>query len=319
MVQWSADPDNRRAPGRAAVLVGLLIVAGVALRGHLPGVEHTAGRQESGGNPPSLVAVGALVGVSLAILLFSLIVHLRQRRTLPEPDQMFGRALREHRWRYLLIALAMVVGSLLTVALLARLGSPVQPEDPGLDVNPASPPGVAPASPTRPMDPAEPAGWATPLFGFFVATMVAMMLVAATARLIATRRRRAAADIPVLLDSHQPASAATDSHSLVRAAELGLAEIADVSREPRAAIIACYAAMERELARVPDIVPQDCDTPTEVLARAVDHRALRTRTATRLVDLFEEARFSPHVMTEEHRQTAVRVLQLVLAELRSAT
>jgi hypothetical protein len=33
--------------------------------------------------------------------------------------------------------------------------------------------------------------------------------------------------------------------------------------------------------------------------------------------LFEEARFSPHVMTEEHREVAVRVLSLVLEELRS--
>ncbi|CNO39624.1 Uncharacterised protein [Mycobacterium tuberculosis] len=34
-----------------------------------------------------------------------------------------------------------------------------------------------------------------------------------------------------------------------------------------------------------------------------------------LVNLFEEARFSPHVMNEGHRQVAVRVLQLVLDEL----
>ena len=85
--------------------------------------------------------------------------------------------------------------------------------------------------------------------------------------------------------------------SLARAAEVGLAEIGDLTREPREAIIACYAAMERELTRVPGAVPQDCDTPSEVLARAVDNRALRADSATELVELFEEARFSPHVMT----------------------
>ena len=37
--------------------------------------------------------------------------------------------------------------------------------------------------------------------------------------------------------------------------------------------------------------------------------------ATELVELFEEARFSPHVMTEVHRDAAVRVLRRVLAEL----
>ena len=74
--------------------------------------------------------------------------------------------------------------------------------------------------------------------------------------------------------------------------------------------------MERELANAPGAVPQDSDTPSEVLARAVEHHALRADNAAQLVDLFDEARFSPHVMNEGHRETAVRVLQLVLEELR---
>ena len=80
----------------------------------------------------------------------------------------------------------------------------------------------------------------------------------------------------------------------------------DLSREPREAIIACYAAMERELANVPGAVPQDFDTPTEVLARAVEHHALHADNAVQLVNLFDEARFSPHVMNEGHRDVAVR-------------
>ena len=96
-----------------------------------------------------------------------------------------------------------------------------------------------------------------------------------------------------------------------------MAEIGDLSREPREAIIACYAAMERELTHVPYAAPQDFDTPTEVLARAVEHHALHADSATQLVELFEEARFSPHVMNEGHRDVAVRVLRLALAELRS--
>jgi hypothetical protein len=91
----------------------------------------------------------------------------------------------------------------------------------------------------------------------------------------------------------------------------------DMSREPREAIIACYAAMERELANVPGAAPQEFDTPTEVLVRAVEHHALHADTAVQLVNLFEEARFSPHVMNEGHREVAVNVLRLVLDELRS--
>jgi hypothetical protein len=77
--------------------------------------------------------------------------------------------------------------------------------------------------------------------------------------------------------------------------------------------------MEEGLANAPGAVPQDSDTPSEVLARAVEHGALRADSATELVDLFAEARFSPHVMSEGHREVAVRVLRLVLAELRSVT
>lgn len=55
--------------------------------------------------------------------------------------------------------------------------------------------------------------------------------------------------------------------------------------------------------------------PSEVLARAVGRRALHGDNAALLVNLFVEARFSPHVMTEAHREEAVRILQLVREEL----
>jgi hypothetical protein len=45
---------------------------------------------------------------------------------------------------------------------------------------------------------------------------------------------------------------------------------------------------------------------------------LHVDNAAELVNLFEEARFSPHVMSEAHRMSALGVLQLVLADLRSA-
>lgn len=54
-----------------------------------------------------------------------------------------------------------------------------------------------------------------------------------------------------------------------------------------------------------------------MLARAVERHALHIDNAVQLVNLFEEARFSPHVMNEGHRDVAVEVLRLVLAEIRS--
>ena len=143
-----------------------------------------------------------------------------------------------------------------------------------------------------------------------------VLLILFAGGIFASRRRRRPATPRV--ESHSRVDSPvpeTTSESLVRAAEVGLAAMADLSREPREAIIACYAAMERELANVPGAIPQDADTPTEVLARAVEHHALHADNAVQLVNLFEEARFSPHVMNEGHRETAVRLLELVLDEI----
>ncbi|WP_156656039.1 DUF4129 domain-containing protein, partial [Mycobacterium sp. 852002-51971_SCH5477799-a] len=168
-----------------------------------------------------------------------------------------------------------------------------------------------PQHPHRPRDASQ------NMLGILLACTVAMLAMFVAGTIASARRRwRPAAQAIADEPAEAPAPPAR-SESLARAAERGLAEMTDLSREPRAAIIACYAAMERELAQVPGAVPQEFDTPTEVLARAVEHHALHADNAVELVNLFAEARFSPHVMNEGHRDTAVRVLRLVLDELGS--
>jgi hypothetical protein len=152
---------------------------------------------------------------------------------------------------------------------------------------------------------------------YLIASTLALLVLIVVGAVVAARRRRVGVAPIVAPEPIGPLTPTTASESLARAAEVGLAEIGDRAREPREAIIACYAAMERELAHVPAAVPQDFDTPTEVLARAVENHALHVDNAVELVNLFEEARFSPHVMNEADRENAVGVLQLVLAELRS--
>ena len=169
-----------------------------------------------------------------------------------------------------------------------------------------------PRQPDSPNDPG------TNIIAYLVPAMLILMALIVVGTVIVSRRQRRTAT--TWAADGEPAEApphAGAAESLARAAEVGLAEIGDLTREPREAIIACYAAMERELTHVPGAAPQDCDTPSEVLARAVDHHALRADSATQLVELFEEARFSPHVMNESHRDAAVDALRLVLADVRS--
>ncbi|MPZ85342.1 MAG: DUF4129 domain-containing protein [Actinophytocola sp.] len=86
---------------------------------------------------------------------------------------------------------------------------------------------------------------------------------------------------------------------------------------PRAAILRCYAAMEQALAGSGRAAPRPPDTPTEVLDRAARTGLVRVGAARRLVDLFSEARFSRHPMTEADRLRATRALDEVLADLGS--
>jgi Domain of unknown function (DUF4129) len=310
-----------KSTARVIAVVALLFLAAWALRGYLPGSERVADRERPPSSPAALVVDVALLTISVAIIGIAIIARLRNRQRRPGPGQLppspgtMGRP----TWRFSLIALGLLIGWLLLVLVLMRLGvhgpgdqppsgSPTVP-DPG-----SAPPTTNPV-PRQPDSPDEPG---TNIIGYLVPPMLILMaLIVVGTAIVSRRQRRAATAWAVAGDDPETPAQPGAAESLARAAEVGLAEIGDLSREPREAIIACYAAMERELTHVPGAVPLDCDTPSEVLARAVDHHALRADSATQLVELFEEARFSPHVMNESHRDVAVDALRLVLADLRS--
>ena len=217
----------------------------------------------------------------------------------------------------------MIVAGLLILSLLALIFLLLVPHVPqhgfGQAPSGTGPSTAPPGTSTGPPPPREPGDNGGNGLGYVIGASAAVfLLMLAAGTLVVSRRGRRVAQTDAIVDDHsEPAHAAAGSESLARAAERGLAEIGDVSREPRRAIIACYVAMEHALANSPGTVPQDFDTPSEVLSRAVEHHALHTDSATQLVELFAEARFSAHVMNEKHRDVAVHALQLVLAELRS--
>ena len=311
-----------KSTARVIAVIALLFVTAWALRGYLPGSEPAPDRERPSSSPLALIVDVALLGLSVGIIGFAIITRLRNRETrrptpgrLPESRGTMGRP----TWRLSLVALALAIGWLLLVMLLMRMGVQVPGEAPPPGTPTVADPGSAtPATNPAPQQPDSPPEPGTNVLGYLVPPMLILMALVVAGTAVASRRQRrlatawaAQGDVP---DTPAHGGAA---ESLARAAEVGLAEIGDLSREPREAIIACYAAMERELTHVPGAIPLDCDTPSEVLARAVDRHALRADSATQLVELFEEARFSPHVMTEHHRDSAVDALRLVLTDLRS--
>lgn len=312
-------PGMDKPTGRVVALLVLLFVVAAALRGYLP-ARHDAMRSESGGRA-ALTFVVAILAVTLALIAVAVVARLRDPRA-PAPSagglsEMLGTGKGRPSWRVLLIGAAVIAAWLLIVLLLTRFSGH------GVAPAPSPPDGGAaasthpPAQPPPQQHPHRPRDGSQSLLGILLACTVAM-LVMFVAGTVASARRRWRPAAPVIADEPAESPApAPRSESLARAAERGLAEMTDLSREPREAIIACYAAMERELAQVPGAVPQEFDTPTEVLARAVEHHALHADNAGQLVNLFVEARFSPHVMNEGHRDIAVGVLRLVLDELGS--
>lgn len=98
----------------------------------------------------------------------------------------------------------------------------------------------------------------------------------------------------------------SDLREAVESAQSALRRFDDA----KAAIIACYVAMEESLARA-GTARAVADTPDELLARAASSGLIRTGAAARLTELFYEARFSSHPMPLTQRDEA----QQALAEL----
>jgi hypothetical protein len=84
--------------------------------------------------------------------------------------------------------------------------------------------------------------------------------------------------------------------------------------DPRAGIIACYAAMERSLADA-GAVPAATDTPDEVLARAASGGLVRSAAASELTGLFRQARYGGRSIAEPERTAAQGALARLTADL----
>lgn len=314
--------------GRVVALIALLFFVAVALRGHLPGSDQPRAEKPAN-SAASQVGIDTLLVVSVIIVAIALLASLRRPRSASAaaPFQLSGTFDGKLTWkpvrRLLLISVAAFLAWLAILLLFSRLQLLQLP-----DLLPFSEPpqnrapmtGVPPPPPSSPTPPSPAPRQREPsAFGYLLAATVVMLLLWAVGGVMARRSRRAAEPHLPVADRQEPIVGESTPETLTRAAKFGLAEIGDRSRGPRESIIACYAAMERALADAPGVAPQDSDTPSEVLARAVEHHALHAGSATELVALFAEARFSPHVMTERHREIAAEALLRVLGELRSLT
>jgi hypothetical protein len=143
-------------------------------------------------------------------------------------------------------------------------------------------------------------------FGPILYALLILAIVVAVVASIwwARRLRRPAA--PLVIED-------VSTEELREAVNKGRAALAGID-DARAAIIACYVAMERRLADR-GAARGAADTPDELLARAVAAGAVRGDAAGRLTALFYEARFSTHPLGAGQRDAASAALDELAEEL----
>lgn len=104
-----------------------------------------------------------------------------------------------------------------------------------------------------------------------------------------------------------------DAIPLQEAVDAGRVDLEGIT-DPREAVIACYSQMRRAaLSAGTEVVASD--TPIEALARLLQRHRVSAGSSTRLTELFERARFSPHQIDENMRLAALDALEKVRAEM----
>ena len=85
--------------------------------------------------------------------------------------------------------------------------------------------------------------------------------------------------------------------------------------EPRNAIVACWHRFEQQAVRA-GVVRRPWQTTGEFVLEALDLVGADRGAVAALADLYREARFSDHPMTEQHRRTALAALDTIHGSLR---
>jgi len=229
----------------------------------------------------SLIAVALLAAAALLIYGFTRTAAPEYGRSKPSRGVLAG-----------ILALFALLVSLLYLrpTLPPREGSegPVLLEDP-------------PAVPPLP-----PGGSYEPSFAWLpVVIVLALAAAGVAAFILAERRRRGPARAGDGL-AEQLAVALDDTLDDLRA-----------ESDPRRAVIAAYARLERVLA-AHGVARHHAETPEEYLARILGELEVDQKSVRRLTVLFSRAKFSPHAVDFEMKEEAIGALERVRDELRIA-
>jgi len=278
---------TRRTLWLAGALLGLVVLVAVASRAHSP-----AGGGATHGVDSSLIWEFVLIGI-VALLVLSVPVTVWVVVT-----TRLGWASRtRNRKRLLYTGLCVAIFLIALVVAAERRYA-----DHGHGTTTPKPLAQLPTGVVRPRGPAKkvPFDWLPAIVVLSVAgggaVAIAYILFRKPHRRAPTRAELAASLSAVLDDSLDDLVAETD---------------------PRRAVIAAYARMERTLAGA-GLPRADAETPLEYLARVLRELLHTSADAvSRLTSLFERAKFSPHEIDRGMKNQAIDALVAVRDELRA--
>ena len=288
------DANARRRGGSggrtlavAATVIGLVAVVAVASGGSTPSGAVGAHRPSEG----LLDAVVSLfvVGMAVATVVVAVMVSFFGRY---QPDG----SPRKRKSPVQSLVTFLVAMALLTIVVRSLAGSV------GPRLRPPAPQGAAGGRDSS----AGPTGYEPEFTVWPVVAVAALAGIAVVAWWLAARGRRRARE-PL---ATTPAEALADV----------LAETLDdlrAERDPRRAVIAAYARMERALA-ASGLPREPSEAPEEYLRRILSDVAVTARAAARLTSLFAWARFSGHDVRPEMKDEAIETLEQVRHELAAA-
>ncbi|MEU3661420.1 DUF4129 domain-containing protein [Streptomyces sp. NPDC032940] len=177
---------------------------------------------------------------------------------------------------------------------------------------PSSPPTTPPGR-NRSM-PEESSGHALSLPWYLLLGVLIALVVVVVTVVVVRRLRRFGLTVPPRPGPPGVPSEDEDARlllSAVRSARRALSDAGDA----RAAVIACYAAMEDALA-ASGVRRHAADSPADLLTRAAAAGLAPSPAAPRLTELFREARYSSHPMGAPHREAAAGALEDIASHLR---
>lgn len=294
-----------REPASAAVPHGpalaRLLLTGLLIGGVLVGLR--GGYALHGWRGPyhrDGIAIGIALESVLAVLLVALLIRGRR----PSDDFRVQR-LRGVLRAALLAALVAIPAVLLLAVPLHSHPLPPQPL-------PTQPQPTVSARPTRTPHPVH--AFRLPLLSILYALLILALLAGIVACVVLLRRRLPGHDAVPPAEASVAEGQRGELRDAVSSGQRALAGLDDA----RAAIIACYVAMEQSLASA-GAARAAADTPDEFLARAAGAGLVRGAAAGELTGLFYEARFSAHQLSAAQRAAAQAALQQLAADLRGSS